>query len=59
MNAAVIDGGRPRWQQSRDPEVGDHDLLGGAQATLATVDEAHALAGPIDLSWPEAVCAFP
>jgi NADPH:quinone reductase-like Zn-dependent oxidoreductase len=27
---------------------------GGAQATLATVDEAHALAMPAGLSWPEA-----
>lgn len=114
MNAAVIDGGRLRWQKSPDPQAGDHDLLvavraagvnaadiaqleglypappgwprdipgldmagevasvgsrvtrfavgdrvmalvgGGAHAALATVDEAHALAAPVDLPWPEA-----
>ena len=27
---------------------------GGAQATLATVDEAHALAVPVGVAWPEA-----
>jgi NADPH:quinone reductase len=37
--------------------VGDRVMAlvgGGAQATLATVDEAHALAVPQGLSWPEA-----
>ena len=114
MYAIVIDDGELRWQERRDPEPGDHDIVvrvrgagvngadvmqaagrypappgwpqevpglemagevaaagprvtrfqagdrvmalvgGGAQAELAVVDEAHALAVPAGLSWAEA-----